>query len=33
MPLTNGVSLDVRLENGNYVLLKDAVEELKEKVV
>jgi hypothetical protein len=33
MALTNGVSLDVRLEDGNYVLLDHAVDELKEKVV
>ena len=33
MALTSGVSLDVRLEDGRYVLLDNAVDELKEKVV
>ena len=33
MPLTNGVALDVRLENGKYVLLGDAVGQLKERVI
>jgi hypothetical protein len=31
MALTSGVSLDVRLEDGRYVLLENAVDELKEK--
>ncbi|KAF8585532.1 hypothetical protein K439DRAFT_1560810 [Ramaria rubella] len=31
--LTSGVSLDVRLEDGRYVLLENAVDELKDKVV
>lgn len=30
--LTNGVSLDVRLEDGNYVLLESAVEDFKDKL-
>ena len=33
MALTSGVSLGVRLEDGRYVLLDNAVDELKEKVV
>jgi hypothetical protein len=31
MAFTSGVSLDVRLEDGRYVLLNNAVDELKEK--
>lgn len=33
MTLTSGVSLDVRLEDGRYILLEAAVDELKEKGV